>query len=417
MSGYNLEYIQKLRIHELRDFARQMGVPSPTTMKKEELIEKLRVLMSKSDNATSNEQSTMPDGLDFYTLLTLPNSNIINDLIMKSSNNESKRSYTNENGDLSNTLVMKKNALINSNTAYAHSSNDFVSFNLNVCQNQASYGNEITEMRGYLDIHPNGYGIVRKDGFFPTSNDAYVTLALIKKYKLKKGDWVYGKVKYILENKPRVMYDILSIDNGDKVEYNTNFEEVPYTKGNDTFYLDKFDMKITIGERLYIKNMSISDAVKLGFDLVDENGVDVKLINLKALPEEYYKSHQKMQIINCAFNKTESDVVDTMELIVERVKREFERNKSNVIIIYNFSELIRMYNVAMEGCYAFDKFNVKALNKLRNIMYTAKYADAKRNVTVICIDKQDVVEDVKSLVSSEFMPLFNTKYDYNDFKK
>ncbi|MCI5497905.1 MAG: Rho termination factor N-terminal domain-containing protein [Firmicutes bacterium] len=416
MNGYNLEYIQKLRIHELRDFARQMGIPSPTTMKKETLIEKLKPLMTKSNTSTPDEKSNMLEGLDFYTLLTLPNSNIINELIMKTSDNENNElSY--ESGDLSNTLVMKKSALVNNGTPYAHSSNDFIGFNLNVCQNQASYGNEITEMRGYLDIHPNGYGIVRKDGFFPTANDAYVTLALIKKYGLKKGDWVYGKVKYILENKPRVMYDILSIDNGDKVNYNTNFDEVPYTKGNDTFYLDKFEMKITIGERLYIKNMSIADAVKLGFDLVDENGVDVKLINLKALPEEYFQSHQKMQIINCAFNKTESDAVDAMELIVERVKREFERNKSNVIIIYNFSELIRMYNVAMEGCYAFDKFNVKALNKLRNIMYTAKYADAKRNVTVICIDKLDVVEDVKTLVSAEFMPLFNTKYDFNDFKK
>ena len=416
MNGYNLEYIQKLRIHELRDFARQMGIPSPTTMKEDTLIEKLKPLMTKSNTSTPDEKSNMLEGLDFYTLLTLPNSNIINELIMKTSDNENNELYY-ESGDLSNTLVMKKSALVNNGTPYAHSSNDFIGFNLNVCQNQASYGNEITEMRGYLDIHPNGYGIVRKDGFFPTANDAYVTLALIKKYGLKKGDWVYGKVKYILENKPRVMYDILSIDNGDKVNYNTNFDEVPYTKGNDTFYLDKFEMKITIGERLYIKNMSIADAVKLGFDLVDENGVDVKLINLKALPEEYFQSHQKMQIINCAFNKTESDAVDAMELIVERVKREFERNKSNVIIVYNFSELIRMYNVAMEGCYAFDKFNVKALNKLRNIMYTAKYADAKRNVTVICIDKLDVVEDVKTLVSAEFMPLFNTKYDFNDFKK
>ena len=40
MSEYNLEYIQKLRIHELRDFARQVGIASPTTMKKEDLISK-----------------------------------------------------------------------------------------------------------------------------------------------------------------------------------------------------------------------------------------------------------------------------------------------------------------------------------------------------------------------------------------
>ena len=43
MKGNSLEYIQKLRIHELRDFARQIGVSSPTTMKKEALIEKIHI--------------------------------------------------------------------------------------------------------------------------------------------------------------------------------------------------------------------------------------------------------------------------------------------------------------------------------------------------------------------------------------
>ena len=130
MNGYNLEYIQKLRIHELRDFARQMGIPSPTTMKKETLIEKLKPLMTKSNTSTPDEKSNMLEGLDFYILLTLPNSNIINELIMKTSDNENNElSY--ESGDLSNTLVMKKSALVNNGTPYAHSSNDFIGFNLN----------------------------------------------------------------------------------------------------------------------------------------------------------------------------------------------------------------------------------------------------------------------------------------------
>ena len=212
------------------------------------------------------------------------------------------------------------------------------------------------------------------------------------------------------------MFDILSVDNKHDLSVQS-FEEVPYNKGNDTFYLDKFEMKITIGERLYVKNMSLEDAYKLGFDLVDENDSCVKLINLKALPEDCFDSHQKMQIINCEFNKTESDVVETIELVLERVKREFESGKSNVIMIYNFSELIRMYNVAMEGCYTFNKYNAQALNKLRNIMYTAKYTDSKRNITIMCIDRAEVAEDVQTIVNSEFMPLFNTKYDFNDFRK
>ena len=200
------------------------------------------------------------------------------------------------------------------------------------------------------------------------------------------------------------MFDILSVDNKHDLSVQS-FEEVPYKKGNDTFYLDKFEMKITIGERLYVKNMSLEDAYKLGFDLVDENDSCVKLINLKALPEDCFDSHQKMQIINCEFNKTESDVVETIELVLERVKREFESGKSNEIMIYNFSELVRMYNVAMEGCYTFNKYNAQALNKLRNIMYSAKYTDSKRNVTIMCIDRAEVAEDVQTIVNSEFMPL------------
>ena len=43
MNQYSLEYIERLRIHELRDFARRIGVSSPTTMKKEELIDKIEV--------------------------------------------------------------------------------------------------------------------------------------------------------------------------------------------------------------------------------------------------------------------------------------------------------------------------------------------------------------------------------------
>ena len=46
MEQYNIEYIEKLRIHELRDFARSVGVNSPTTMKKEQLIEEITEKLS-----------------------------------------------------------------------------------------------------------------------------------------------------------------------------------------------------------------------------------------------------------------------------------------------------------------------------------------------------------------------------------
>lgn len=413
MNDFSLEYIQKLRIHELRDFARQMGVSSPTTMKKEELIDKIQSIIGNVDeNGTLASNSKNQEPLDFFALLTSPNSDIINDLVNKTSRMTSES----DEYDVGNTLIVKKNR-VKPTSPYAYPTNDFVGFNFKLSQPIIERDSSVSEMEGLVDIHPKGYGIVRFNGFVPSKSDAYITLALIRKYNLQKGDIVKGKVKYILENKPKIMFDIISVDSSKKASNYTSFEECPYKKCDEEFYLDYFNkLHICKGERLYIKNISVEDAVKLGYDIVDENGANVKLINLKALPEESFPSHQKMQIINCQFNKTEQESVEAVELTIERAKREFETGMPNVVMIYNFSELIRMYNVAVEGFYTYDKFNAKAINQLSNIMYVAKYFEEKKNITLICLDKVGISDDVKTLADSEFMPLFNKMYDMKEIK-
>ena len=114
-----------------------------------------------------------------------------------------------------------------------------------------------------------------------------------------------------------------------------------------------------------------------------------------------------MTVINCPFNKSESDLVSTIELVVERIKREFENGKSNVLMIYNFSEMIRSFNVESEGYYVFDKFNLKGINRVKNILYTSKFFDEKTHVTVICIDRNDIPEDLKQIFNIELLSLFN----------
>jgi len=54
MNEYSVECIDKLRIHELRDFARNVGVVSPTTMKKEELVAKIIEAVDKNNKLVSS---------------------------------------------------------------------------------------------------------------------------------------------------------------------------------------------------------------------------------------------------------------------------------------------------------------------------------------------------------------------------
>lgn len=419
MNEYNLEQIEKLRIHELRDFAKQIGISSPTTMKKEQLIERIYTRLGE-DEVTIAKNNKFPSAskepLDFFALLTSPNSNLLDELIIKTSKQDHKNSKINENCELSNTLVMKKSQPINDASSYIYPKSDFIGLHFKLMQNVAPYGGDFFSVSGYVDVDESGYGVVRHHGFVPDSNDSFLTLATVRGRGLKSGDFVSGKSKFVLEGKPRIMYEVETIDRNPDEKVELPFDSCEYCNVGDTLYLDKFNFEIHKGERIYIKNMNIEDTVKFGYDIVDENMHRVKLVNVKVLPEEAYKSDQKLQIINCLFNVPEDDVKKAIELVVERIKREFEDNKPNVLILYNFSEIIRQYNIANNGFYSVDKFNARAVNQLANIMFNAKYYDEKRNVTIVCIDKEDVKDDTKTVLDSAFMPLFNRVYDMYDYK-
>lgn len=389
MNNYNLEYIDKLRIHELRDYAKKIGVSSPTTMKKNELICEITSILDNKDFDKFGNKINIQEDLDFFELLSVDNSSVLEELLSKDKSNE-------------NTILMKKN----------NSYNDIKSldevFTFKLRQNEAEYGNNnVCSVKGYVDIHPNGYGILRYDGFVPSDKDSYFTSSLLKKHNLKKGQFIVGNSKYIIEGKPRVVFEITKVQEKNLIKNSKDFEEIEHNGLGDVLHLEKFELDLKKGERQYIENMQLDDAVSLGLDIVEENSSYVKFINIKAKPEEYYKTNGKLEIINVPFNKNEIEVINTVDLVFERVKREFELNKSNVIIIYNFSEFIRMVNVAFEGCLDFSKFNAKAINKIYNILYIAKYLDDNANSSLLCIDKNGIPRDISSIMELEFIQLFN----------
>lgn len=408
MNDYNLEYIDKLRIHELRDVAKRLGVSSPTTMKKDALIIAINsIINGNEENADSRLQLKQQKELDFFTLLT-SNSSVLDTLLAESDVKGDNKETA------SNTIIAKKNVGIDS--PYKRQEL-YGCFSYKISQNECQYGDSNDyDVFGYVDIHENGFGILRQEGFVPSNKDIYISSGFVKKYNLKKGNFIHGKAKYIIENQPKIVCKITKIEDSDKAKKTIIFEEFPYHGNGQPLILRKFNADIKRGERQYIEKMSLKEAVDLGYDLVDENGVSVKLINVKARPEEQYSSHQKMQVVNIPFNKTESEVVTAVELVLERIKREFEMGQSNVLMIYNFCELIRGFNIACEGVVDYTKFNSQALNKIYNILYMTKTLENQVSCTVVCIDKNGITSDLQSIIELELLPLFNKTYNVLNYK-
>ncbi len=389
--NYNLEYIEKLRIHELRDYARKLGISSPTTMKKEDLLSSILEIVSNKSLLSSNNGEQ--EGLDFFALLTAENSGILSDLLEGGKKNGKNTMLIKKNNKSDNGIIDFKNV---------------EPFTYSLGQKSADYsGDVVVCLCGYVDIHSNGYGILRYEGFVPSDNDAFFTSALVKKYNLKKGMFISGNAKYVIEGKPRVLYEITEIQDKNIFKNSEDFEDFALNGLGEELYLDKHNLAIRLGERDYINSATLEQLVALGYDIVEENSSYVKLINVKAKPEDKYQSDGKLEIINIPFSKTELEVINTVELVLERVKREYELGKSNVVIIYNFCELIRLINSAYDGCYDFSKFNSKTINKIYNILYTARYFKKDNGCTIMCVDNNGITRDMQSVMELEFLPLFN----------
>ncbi len=378
MNEYNFEQIEKLRIHELRDYARTIGVPSPTTMNKDVLLDKIREIFDQK-NMMALQGEGAPD-IDFFALLKVENSKVLNKLIDLEARADRK------------TTKPKKNS--QEGGANGDDATE-------IGQVEPDYSSEGELVEGFLDIHPDGYGILRREGYVPCSKDVYVTEEVIIKKRLKRGSYIKGKAKAIVSAKPKIMYEV-SFNEYAVSKVTASFDDYEYCPIEKNINLSC----VGKGERLYISDMNMSEVLSLANSVTNEKKSYAKIINFRALPEEKFKTSQRVEIIDIPFNKSEIETLNAVELVAERVKRELEMDKSNVLFLYGFSDMIRAFSVALDGVYDYTKINARAVGKIKNILYSAKNA-GKVYASIVCVDTKGVRKDVKELFDYEICPLFN----------
>lgn len=401
MSEKNRSFVENLRIHELRDFARKMGVASPTTLNKELLIDFVVERMDEDDRKKSeavDESSNIENKKD-------NDNNIVSILSNeKSSNVNESEEYVNDE-DYS---VNLENTINTDEVSDEYPTEEPIDYTIKVGQNYATYNVGDEDVTGIVSMRPDGYAIVRNEDYIPTNYDPFITQSIVTKFSLQDGLKIRGKVKYIYDDKPKIMYEVLYVEQ--KKNPMINFDQFECGAIGGSISLKKFAFKINKGERVYIKNLSFKDTINLACDIVDNNLTNAKVIHIKSMPDGITYTKNGLEVITCLFNKTDMQILDAVELVMKRIKREFENKVPNVLIIYNFGELIRSFNTAIQGFYEIGKFDAKALNRINSVLAMAKYIDEKMNVSVVCIDKGNISSDIQSLMDSYFLPYFNKLY-------
>ena len=227
----------------------------------------------------------------------------------------------------------------------------------------------LVSARGILDVLDN-YAFVRTNGYLPGSEDAYVSLSMVKKLGLRKGDLVTGVIRTPREGErkekfnPMVRIDTVNGTDPDGVRQRPDFAKLTPLYPQERLKLETtpnqmagriIDLVAPIGKGQRALLVSPSKAGKTLImqaiaNAVAINNPEVKLmvVLVDERPEEVtdFERSAKGEVISSTFDRPAEDHTAVAELAIERAKRLVELGHDVVILLDGITRLSRAYNLA-----------------------------------------------------------------------
>ena len=223
------------------------------------------------------------------------------------------------------------------------------------------------KVEGILDLHENGYGFLRSEGYDSGDDDIYVPPVQVRRFKLKTGDFVEGLSR---EKKDKEKFNALiyvNRVNGDAVENLRNrpdFENLTPIYPTERLTLERDSNNVSMrimdlispvgkgqrglivaspktGKTTLLKNIANS---------IRKNYPDIHVIVLliDERPEEVTDMKRSVlgaDVVASTFDEMPQNHIRVAEIVIERAKRLVEHKKDVVILVDSITRLSRAYNV------------------------------------------------------------------------
>jgi transcription termination factor Rho len=232
------------------------------------------------------------------------------------------------------------------------------------------YQGEPIPVQGLLDLRPEGYGFLRGDGYLPAQKDVYVSASQVRRFALRKGDYVTGTSRPQASNEKYPA--LLRVDdiNGltpDDARARPRFEDLTPLFPDDKLHLEVgadpqevtgriIDLIAPIGkgQRGLVVSPPKAGKTTILKQLVyaiERNNPEVHLMVLLVdeRPEEVtdMKRHvQRGEVVASTFDRPADEHTQVAELAIERAKRLVEHGKDVVVVLDGITRLARAYNLA-----------------------------------------------------------------------
>jgi transcription termination factor Rho len=231
-------------------------------------------------------------------------------------------------------------------------------------------GDVLLPVAGIVDILDN-YAFVRTTGYLSGPTDVYVSLSIVRKYGLRRGDAITGAVREVREGEqtrqkfnPLVRVDSINGQDPESARNRPEFTKLTPLYPNERLRLETEPSKLTTrvidlvmpvgkGQRALIvsppkagKTM-IMQAIA---NAITTNNPECHLmvVLVDERPEEVTDMQRsvKGEVIASTFDRPPTDHTTVAELSIERAKRLVEMGHDVVVLLDNITRLGRAYNLA-----------------------------------------------------------------------
>jgi transcription termination factor Rho len=232
------------------------------------------------------------------------------------------------------------------------------------------YTGEVLEIEGLLDLRDEGYGFLRANGFLASNRDVYVSVSQVRKFALRKGDYLKGGHRPANSNEKYPALVRIDTVNGmdlDAARARPRFEdltplfpdeklrlEIPGDSANMVARIVDLISPIGKGQRGMIVSppkAGKTTVLKQIAHSIEANNPEVHLMVLLVdeRPEEVTdmrRSVKEAEVVASTFDRPSDEHTQVAELAIERAKRLVELGRDVVIVLDGITRLARAYNLA-----------------------------------------------------------------------
>jgi transcription termination factor Rho len=229
---------------------------------------------------------------------------------------------------------------------------------------------EPVEVAGLLELRDEGYGFLRTTGFLAGPSDVYVSASQVRRFALRKGDFVEGASRPQASNEKYPALLRVDAVNGltpDEARQRPRFEDLTPLFPDERLRLEQTDNPGEITGRIIDllapigkgqRGLVVSPPkagkttiLKQIVHAIERNNPEVHLMVLLVdeRPEEVTDMRRHVrrgEVIASTFDRPSEEHTQVAELTIERAKRLVELGQDVVVVLDGITRLARAYNLA-----------------------------------------------------------------------